>query len=255
MRRISRPTTLTACALAAALTLSACGGSDDDASTGGTTFSSSTTDGADETTSPDEAEDVSVEPTEDPSPTPTLLEVEHDVAAVDFGAPGAVTAPGTPLAKGQPAWLNQTATYGDQELTGPIGLSVLDVRALDASIFDQYSNAEEFAGYTPYAITVQQQWFYDVPADFDPSTTDLFPLKEDGSDAEYLTGQFGFGATRNACGLQLPEYDEETKTLVSCIVGLSTDLPVTTAQYNGERYTSIIASADNQYFNQPLSWG
>lgn len=250
MRPITRPTTLAALSLAAVLTLSACSGGDDESTSPSFSAADATTDGGEATTEDEATEDVVEE-----EPTPTELAVDYDVAAVDFGAPGAVTGPGTPLTKGQPAWLNQTATYGEQELTGPTAVSVLDVRALEPSIFDQYSNAEDFAGYTPYAITFQQQWFYDVPAEYDPTTLDLFPIKEDGSDAEYLTGQFGFGAATNSCGLQLPEYDEETKTLVSCIIGLSKDLPVTSATYNGETYTSIIASADNAYFNQPLSWG
>lgn len=251
MRPISRPTTLAALSLAAVLTLSACSGGDDESASPSFSAADATTDAGD----PAEGETTEDVVEEEPAEDPTELAVDYDVAAVDFGAPGAVTGPGTPLTKGQPAWLNQTATYGDQELTGPTALSVLDVQPLDASIFDQYSNAEDFAGYTPYAIVFQQQWFYDVPAEYDPTTLDLFPIKEDGSDAEYLTGQFGFGAATNACGLQLPEYDEETKTLVSCIIGLSTDLPITTAKYNGETYTSIIASADNAYFAQPLSWG
>lgn len=250
MRPISRPTTLAALSVAAVLTLSACSGGDDEETTASLSASDTTTD-ADESTDSEATEDV-VE--EEPSEDPTELSVDYDVPAVEFGDPGAVTGPGTPLTKGDPAWLNQTVTYGEEEVTGPTAVSVLDVRALEPSIFDQYSNAEEFAGYTPYAITFQQQWFYDVPAEYDPTTVDLFPIKEDGSDAEYLTGQFGFGAASNACGLQLPEYDEETKTLVSCIIGLSKDLPVTTAQYNGETYTSIIASQDNAYFSQPLSW-
>ena len=253
MRPITRPTTLAALSLAAVLTLSACSGGDDESTTPSFSAADATTDGGEATTEDEATEDVvEEEPTEDP--TPTELAVDYDVAAVDFGAPGAVTGPGTPLTKGQPAWLNQTATYGEQELTGPTAVSVLDVRALEPSIFDQYSNAEDFAGYTPYAITFQQQWFYDVPAEYDPTTLDLFPIKEDGSDAEYLTGQFGFGAATNSCGLQLPEYDEETKTLVSCIIGLSKDQPITTAMYNGESYMSFMASPDNAYFTQPLSW-
>jgi hypothetical protein len=251
MRPISRPATLTALALATALTLTACGG--DDSGSDPTPLAATSDSASDDATETD-AETTEAEETEEPTSEPTELEVEYDVAPVEFGEPGAVTNPGTPLAKGEPAWLNQTATYGEEELTGPVGLSVLDVRALDASIFDQYSNAADFEGYTPYAITFQQQWFYDVPADYDPTTMDLFPLLEDGTDAEYLTGQFGFGAATNTCGLQLPEYDEETKTLVSCIIGLSKDQPVTTAMYNGERYTSIMASPDNAYFTQPLSW-
>lgn len=251
MRQISRPATLTALALATALTLTACSG--DDAESDATPFSAGS-DSTEATTETD-AETADAEETEEPTSEPTQLEVEYDVAAVDFGAPGALTNPGTPLAKGEPAWLNQTATYVDQEVTGPVGLSVLDVRELDPSVFDQYSNAADFAEYTPYAITFQQQWLYDIPEGSDPVTTDLFPIMADGTDAEYLTGQFGFGAAKNTCGLQLPEYDEETKTLVSCIIGLSKDQPITTAKYNGETYMSFIASPDNAYFSQPLSWG
>lgn len=254
MRPISRPATLTALALATALSLTACGG--DDSGSDATPFSAGADSTSETTTETDsaDAETTEAEVTEEPTSEPTQLEVEYDVAAVEFGEPGALTNPGTPLAKGEPAWLNQTATYVDQEVTGPVGLSVLDVRALDASIFDQYSNAADFAEYTPYAITFQQQWFYDIPEGSDPVTTDLFPLMEDGTDAEYLTGQFGFGAAKNTCGLQLPEYDEETKTLVSCIIGLSKDQPITTAMYNGESYMSFMASPDNAYFTQPLSW-
>jgi hypothetical protein len=250
MRPISRPATLTALALATALTLTACGS--DDAGSDATPFSAGADSTSEDATDTDAADEAEV--TEEPSSEPTQLEVEYDVAAVEFGEPGALTNPGTPLAKGEPAWLNQTITYGEEEVTGPIGLSVLDTRELDPSIFDQYSNAADFAEYTPYAITFQQQWFYDIPEGYDPTTTDLFPLMEDGTDAEYLTGQFGFGAAKNTCGLQLPEYDEETKTLVSCIIGLSKDQPITTAMYNGESYMSFVASPDNAYFSQPLSW-
>ena len=143
------------------------------------------------------AETPQAEATEWPAPGPTQRAVQYDVAAVEFGEPGALTNPGTPLAKGEPAWLNQTATYVDQEVTGPVALSVLDVRALDASIFDQYSNAADFAEYTPYAITFQQQWFYDIPEGSDPVTTAPFPPMEDGTDAEYPTGPFGFGAAKH----------------------------------------------------------
>lgn len=183
------------------------------------------------------------------------LEVDYEVEAVDFGAPGAVTGPGTALALGQPAWLNQTETYGEEEVSGGVGVAVLQVSELDAGLFDQFSNAEEFAGYTPYAVITQHQWLYDTPEGYDPSTVDLFPLDASGADTEYLTSGFSLNSPGDSCGLLLPEYDEEARVLVSCFVALAKDgAVVTSAEYNGESYQSFIASSDNPYFPSPVVW-
>lgn len=73
--------------------------------------------------SADQPKEKDREPAADASAAPRdvetgPLEVDYEVEAVDFGAPGAVTAPGTALALGQPAWLNQTETYGEDEVSG-----------------------------------------------------------------------------------------------------------------------------------------
>lgn len=254
MRSTTQRLAAAAAALIAATALAACGSDGGgDSTTEPTTESSAS---AEETTeAPEATEEPTAEVTEEPTTeAPTALSVTYDVTPVDFGAPGDVTPPGTPLTKGQPAWLNQTVTVGEEEITGGVGVTVLEVRELDPALFDQFNNAEEFAGYTPYAIITQHQWLYDVPEGNKPTTIDLFPVKEDGSDTEYLTSGFSFNAPGDSCGLLLPEYDPETRTLVSCFVGLTTDLPITTAKYNGEGYYSIIASSDNQYFAAPLLW-
>lgn len=191
-----------------------------------------------------------------PAPEQTgPLAVDYEVDAVDFGAPGAVTAPGTALGLGQPAWLNQTETYGDQEVSGGVGVAVLQVSELDASLFDQFSNADEFEGYTPYAVITQHQWLYDTPEGYDPTTVDLFPLDATGADTEYLTSGFSLNSPGDSCGLLLPEYDEDARVLVSCFVALAKDgAVVTSAEYNGESYQSFIASSDNPYFPAPVTW-
>jgi hypothetical protein len=260
MRSTPHPTRLIALVLAAVLGLTACG---DDGTPAPADHATSESPTATATPEPDDLdvdeagrEETDLDPSDLDDESPALLETEYAVEAVDFGEPGAVTAPGTPLSMGEPAWLNQTVRYGTDEVTGPAGLTVLDIRELDPSVFDSYDNAEDFADKTPYAILFQQQWLYDIPEDRDPQTLALFPMLEDGSDAEYVTagGGLGFGRATNTCGLQLPEYDEETKTLVSCFIGLGTDLPVTTAVYNGEGYASFVVSPDNPYFAQPLVW-
>ena len=189
------------------------------------------------------------------SGTSGALPVNHDVEAVDFGEPQAVTGPGTALALGAPAWLNQTYTGADgAEATGGVGVSVLGIQKLDPKLFDQFSNAEEFEGYTPFGVIVQHQWLYEIPADTTPETIDLFPLGRDGADVQYLTSGFAFSGPGDSCGLQLPDYDEENQIAVSCFVALGESEPVTAAEYNGESYTSFMASADNAYFPAPVVW-
>lgn len=240
--------------LVAAGVLTACSNGGDSAESTESSQAAEATDAA----TVEEQESSTPEPEESSSPAATSVATEYDVNAVDFGAPGTTTPPGTVLGMGQAAWLNNSTTYYDEESNeqtaeGGLGVSILEVRALDPSLFDRFSNAADFAGYTPYAIVVQFQWLYTLPNGEAPQGLDLFPLKEDGSDAEYLTGSYGFGAS-NECGLLLPEYDPTTNIAVTCIVGLSQDLPVTTAEYNGETYFSVIAGSDNQYFPNPVTW-
>lgn len=187
-------------------------------------------------------------------PEDTTLDTEYDVQPVDFGTPGAVTGPGTTLPFGTPAWLNQTETIGDQEVSGGVGVAVLEIRELDTSIYNQFSNAEEFEAYTPYAVITQHQWLYDTPEGYNPTTEDLFPIAADGTDTQYLTSGFSLNSPGDNCGLLLPEYDEETRTLITCFVALAEAQPVTAAQYNGESYSSFIASSDNPYFPAPITW-
>lgn len=226
-------------AIVLSLVLAGCSGGDDDVAT------SDAGSGAGATSAASEA----------PERGSGALPVDYEVQPVDFGPAGAVTAPGTALTVGQPAWLNQTVTVGEEEITGGVGVSVLAVRKLDPTIFEQFSNADEFAQYTPYAVVTQQQWLYDIPEDASPETVDLFPIAEDGSDAQYLTSGFSLNSPGDSCGLLLPEYDEENQVLVSCFVALSErDLRVTSAEYNGETYQSFMASSDNAYFPAPVTW-
>ncbi|WP_263119622.1 hypothetical protein [Cellulomonas sp. RIT-PI-Y] len=202
----------------------------------------------------DQSTTASQDSTAEEDPEDTTLDTDYDVQAVDFGAPGAVTGPGTTLPFGTPAWLNQTETFGEQEVSGGVGVAVLEIRELDKSIYNQFSNAEEFEAYTPYAVITQHQWLYDTPEGYDPTTVDLFPIAADGTDTQYLTSGFSFNSPGDNCGLLLPEYDEETRTSVSCFVALAEAQPVTAAEYNGESYSSFIASSDNPYFPAPITW-
>ena len=181
-------------------------------------------------------------------------EESYDYEPVDFGAPGEVTEPGTSLAFGEPAWLEHTFTGDSGDYTGVQGVSVLDITEGDASMFEEYANAEEFEGYTPYLIVTQHQFADDVPEA--PATVDLFPMLADGSDAEWLTsGPITLAGPGDECGLNLPDYDEENHLLLQCFVGLgSNDQVVASAQYFAESYTAMVATEGNEYLEAPVSW-
>ena len=252
MRSATRAAT-TSAALLAALLLASCGSNDAGADSTPTADAADTTEA---TETPEETEQAE-EPSEEPSETPTVLSTSYAAEIVDFGAPAETTPPGTQLAFGQPAWVNQTISYGEEEITGGAGISVLSIQPLDASLFDQFSNAEEFEGFSPYAIIYQVQWLYDTPEGYDPKAPALFPIKEDGSDANYLTSGIVttmFSSPGDDCGLQLPPYDEATRTLVTCFVGLTEDQPVVGAEFNGESYGAMFATEGNAYASSPVSW-
>jgi len=183
-------------------------------------------------------------------------EESYDYEPIDLGAPGDVTEPGTTLAFGEPAWLEHTFSTGTEDYTGVQGVTVLDVAAGDASMFEEYANAEEFDGYTPYLVVTQHQFAEDLPADVDPDTVDLFPMLADGTDAEWLTsGYVTLAGPGDECGLDLPDYDEETRTLLQCFVALSsTDEAVTAAEYLAEDYTAMMATEGNEYLEAPVTW-
>lgn len=198
----------------------------------------------------DVTEEVAEEETE-----PVEIDRNLDAEAVDFGTPTQVTSPGTELALGEPAWVEHTSTYGEDEVTSVVGLSVLEIREGDPSFFSQYSNAEDFEDYTPYFIITQYQWTEDPPADQSPDAPALFPVADDGSDLEYLTGRFSIFSASDECGLRLPEYDEENRVALSCLVGLGVEgSPVAGAVYNGEGYGAFFATEGNAYVSSPLSW-
>lgn len=210
-----------------------------------------TTDAGTEDTAPEGSEETSetVEETTEPA-------ADVDYAAVDLGEPGDPTEPGTDLAFGEAAWVERPVDPADEESeTTLVGVSVLDVVEGDPALFQSYSNAEEFDGYTPYLVVTQYRWT-DAPVEGeDPAGVDLFPLAEDGTDLEYLTSGFSpFSGATDECGLTLPEYDAEAMQAVSCFVGLTTDEPVAVVEFNGEDYGAMFADAENEYFESPITW-
>lgn len=176
-------------------------------------------------------------------------------SAVDLGAPPAnVTPPGTALAFGQGAWIGITSTDDTgKSFTEPVGIAVLDIVPGDATFWDEFQNAETFAGQLPYFVVIQQTFPNRAGTPEPPVSEDVWPKLANGSNAEFLTL---FGApTSDSCAVDLPDYDPATATNVFCIVGIGTaDNPVTSAYYNGLGQFTVTYNEDDIYADNPLVW-
>lgn len=214
----------------------------------GSSTPSRTTDSAAPATTPGQT--TTPDATEPTSTSPAAL------TAIDFGEPGASTEPGTVLTRGEPGWFTQTRTIDGEEISGTIGVTLVDIRELDPEIYEVTNDPGAFSGYTPYAVVIQYSWYFDLPAGADHQLPQgLYPLFDDGSSAPFISeGTAGTTPLLGACGLDLPEYDAVNQTLVGCIVGLSQDAPVTGLKWVGEDYGYTEITPGNPYVEAPVRW-
>lgn len=239
-----RTRAIAATALVSAIALAGCGAGSDDTET-------ETTD-ASTAAEQEETEEVTTEE------TTTEEASDYDFDAVDFGDPADFAAPGSVYTLGQVAWVDYLAAGEDGTVgsLGTVGLSVIDITAGEESFFEQYSNAEEFAGMVPYFIVLQAELTYPVSEADDPDLPNFWPIAADGTDLEYLTSGFTvFSGATDECGYDLPPFDAETGVAMWCMVGLGTpEQAVTGALFNGEGPTSFVATEGNPYAGSPLTW-
>lgn len=180
--------------------------------------------------------------------------VEYAVEAVDLGAPGAATAPGTAVALGSPAWLPLPS-----DPSKLIGTSVLKIIPGDVSHFDRYPNAADFAAVTPTFIVVQLQYPDDATAE-QRSLPSLRPVQADGEYAGWMKSSRPLSGIGNdpgleECGLVLPLYDPETRTYVGCITATTEGgAAIDHVVYDGETYNAFIANDELGYFSNPVTF-
>lgn len=260
-------------AAAATLTLTACGGEDeqvDEAPPVEQTQEDQATDEAEPADEGTEDEDAATEDAateeDDAAAEEAAAEDEadtEDAAATEAPQDGAgdsaagaaeVTAPGTELSFGEPAVLHtQEREEGDEYYAfGYVQSSVTEIVAGDASFFDQFDNAEEYQGMTPYFIMSEHEV---LSAEGNESVSSLEPSFEgvlsDGTPAQGLivisTGieecpteffdSFTVGATATTCDVALAPEGQE----------------VTGAVWTGVR--EIDGGYDeNAYLQEPIIW-
>lgn len=274
MKRTNNRTTrrslgLVSAAAAAALVLTACGGEDE--SSEEETSAEETVEETDEAEAPAEPEtstETGAPAADDSDVTEAPAEDEEDTSAAPAGdeseatqAPAAggdgdfeTTEPGTELGFGEPAVLHAQEREEGEEyyVFGYIESSVTEIVPGDASFFDQFDDAEEYEGMTPYFIMSEHEVLY---AEGDESVSNLEPdfegVLDDGSPAQGLivisTGiaecpneffdDFAAGATATTCNVALAPEGQE----------------VTGAAWTGVR--EIDGGYDeNRYLEAPITW-
>lgn len=277
MKRSTHRTTrrgagLISVAAAATLVLTACGGDED--TTEPQTSAEETVEeepDQDETEAPaDDSTDDTAEETEAPADDAAEETADEDAEETEAAAEGAdatqapadggaagdfeTAAPGTELAFGETAVLHaQERQEGDEYYAfGYIESTVTEIIEGDATFFDQFQDAEEFEGMTPYFIISEHTVLY---AEGDEGGTTLEPsfegVLDDGSPAQGLivisTGiaecpndyfeDFVAGATATTCDVALAEEGQA----------------VTGAVWTGVR--EIDGGYDeNAYLEAPVSW-
>lgn len=173
-----------------------------------------------------------------------------DVVAVDFGdvetAPGNVT-----LALGEAAGITKSNFEGTPSAT----VSLLEIVEGDPAIFEEWGeDGEQFEGLVPFYLVIQ------VTRDSDDHVEyAVYPVSETGQPTEYVVSTFGSGGLASGtaeCPLTLPEHDPETRTELTCVIGLAANgEKIVGGVYNGGSYTGFeVAGSDPDYGTAPIQW-
>lgn len=276
MKRTNTRTTrrnlgLVSAAAAAALVLTACGGEDEtpeDATTAEETVED--TDDTEASPEPETSTEAEAPAADDSKVTEAPAEDEEDTSAdpagdeadttqaaaagVDGDGDFETTEPGTELALGDPAVLHaQEREEGEEYYAfGYIESSVTEIVPGDASFFEQFDDAEEYEGMTPYFIMSEHEVLY---AEGNESVSNLEPgfegVLDDGTPAQGLIViSTGIAECPN-------EYFEDfvaEATATTCNVALAPEgQEVTGAAWTGVR--EIDGGFDeNPYLEAPITW-
>jgi len=167
---------------------------------------------------------------------------------VEFPDPVAVE-PGTTLALGEPAWVEQSSA-GETYL---LGVAVLDIVEGEPWIWKNFTNTDELLDYTPFFVIVQRQWVA-VDEKYDIS---LYPVLSDGSPGFLMeTDTMGSinPATCDALDLGLPRLDDPFQRLDCMLTAAPVGMSVTGVVYDGTFPRESGNVDPTAYLDAPVSW-
>jgi hypothetical protein len=176
----------------------------------------------------------------------------------ELDAPGSVTDPGTELGLDDIAWVENTFNYPDGDVTYSVAISLRALEPLTASDWpDLVENPEDFEGYTPVVLIVEQHVFGEVPEGYNPESVDVFPIYEDGEVAPYVVVDFAMGYVDEeaTCGHAL--YDSSNyfdKVSQYCLIGASEGGEIVGMRYDGQSASAFMVDESTPYWAAPIFW-
>lgn len=169
--------------------------------------------------------------------------------------PGALTAPGTTLAVGDSAVVHARTSLAEGETYwgyAEFSLTVTSIEQADPVVFEQFSNAEEFAGKLPWVVK------YDVTYTVTEGTPNggLYPALEgvlaDGSGSGGVVSLSGFD---DICRAEYADSFAVGETAHLCTIKLTGvgGAPLAGVRWNGDDYADG-SGTENPYSADPVTW-
>lgn len=170
-----------------------------------------------------------------------LLEVEEG---------GAVTDPGTELG------LDDIGLIDNAPHTTAISLRAIEPLTTD-DWADLVENPDDFAGYTPVVLIVEQHVFGEPAEGFAAAPVDVFPIYADGEVAPYVVvDNFFMGEVdqTETCGHSLHTTQDSEQIFQYCLIGAAETGDIVGIRYDGQSDQSIIADESTPYWADPIFW-
>lgn len=227
-----------------------------------------TTESAPATQAPAEPAPTTEEPTEEPTqedPEPTTEEpsgaadepTDEDTGGAGDAAPGEVPAPGTEFRVGDTVTTHVQALDPGDEYYGyaTLATTVTEVEPGDPALFEDASNAADFAGYTPWFVQVEFEWLTYEGAPNSTMTPTVVAFNEAGGEVSPVINST-WSAGIPGCELDLPDEKGVGETGSSCTVFAVPDgESIGAVGWRGDDYADGGGSAmDNPYYDEPVLW-
>lgn len=173
-----------------------------------------------------------------------------DFPLLEVAEPGAVTDPGTELG------LGDIGVIENAPHTTAISLRALEPLTTE-DWGDLVENPEDFEGYTPVVLIIEQHVFGEAAEGFMASPVDVFPIYADGEVAPYVVVDNFFQGEvdqTETCGHNLYSAQNSEQIFQYCLIGASETGDIVGIRYDGQSDQSIIADDTTPYWADPIFW-
>ncbi len=139
--------------------------------------------------------------------------------------------------------------------------TAISLRALEPLTADDWGdlveNPEDFEGYTPVVLIVEQHVFGEAAEGFMASPVDVFPIYDDGEVAPYVVVDNFFQGEvdqTETCGHNLYNAQDSEPIFQYCLIGAVRTGDIVGIRYDGQSDRSITADDTTPYWADPIFW-